>query len=54
MILFKVDPDSIPIIPFKSDTPRTVDVDAITPGSAAKGMKIATWYFEVSQGLCVI
>jgi len=54
MILFKVDPDSVSILPFKSDTPGTVHVDAITPGSTAKGMKIETWYFEVSQGLCVI
>lgn len=48
MILFKVDPDSVSVIPFKSDTPGTVDVDAITPGAAAKGVKIETWHFEVS------
>jgi hypothetical protein len=40
MILFKIDPQRIAVIPLERDAPRTVDVNTVTSGRPLKAMEV--------------
>jgi hypothetical protein len=39
MILLEIDPPSVAVNPLESDAPRTVDVNAVSPGPSSQAMK---------------
>ena len=49
MILLKMDPECIAILPFERDTPRAIDVDTITFGYPLQTVKVEPRYIQVCQ-----
>ena len=49
MILLKIDPEGITILPFERDTPRAVDVNTITFGYPLQTVKVKPRYIQVCQ-----
>lgn len=48
MILFKIDPQRFPIVPFERDAPGPVDVDRVALRPPLQRMEVKAW---LSQGL---
>ena len=44
MILLKIDPECIAILPFERDTPRAIDVNTITFGYPLQTVKVEPRY----------
>jgi hypothetical protein len=54
MILLKINPEYITLLPFKCDTPRAVDVDAIALGHTVESMEVESRHVQIRQGLGVV
>jgi hypothetical protein len=54
MILLKINPEDITLLPFKGDTPWTVDVDAIALGQTMEAMEVESGHVQIRQGLGIV
>jgi hypothetical protein len=54
MILFKIDPQSLPLFPLKGYGPRAIYVYTVTPRESPKSMEIESRHIHLLQGLCLI
>jgi hypothetical protein len=54
MILLKINPEDITLLPFKGDTPGAVDVDAIASGHTMEAMEVESGHMQIRQGLGMV
>jgi hypothetical protein len=54
MILLKIYPEDITLLPFKGNTPWTVDVDAIALGHTMESMEVESGHMQIRQGFGMV